>query len=146
SQVHGFVKQSRGHIKLYSENGHGTSVKLYLPRHFASGDGAGERVVAARAVAVIASAELILLGEDEDRVRALSTDALTEIGYRVIAADSGKAALALLAEHDDVALLFTDIVMPEMNGRALAEAAVKLRPKLKVLYTTGFTRNAVVHN
>jgi signal transduction histidine kinase len=145
SQVYGFVKQSGGHIKIYSEIGQGTTVKLYLPRHFGAEsvpgkpDGRG-RLVPAR------DRELILVVEDEERVRALAVDALHEIGYTTIVADSGKAALELLEAHPDVVLLFTDIVMPEMNGRKLADLAVELRPELKVLYTTGFTRNAVVHN
>jgi signal transduction histidine kinase len=145
SQVYGFVKQSGGHIKIYSEVGQGTTVKLYLPRYFgpetvpSKGDGRN-RLVPAR------DRELILVVEDEERVRALAVDALHEIGYTTIVADSGKAALELLEKHPDVVLLFTDIVMPEMNGRKLADLAIELRPNLKVLYTTGFTRNAVVHN
>jgi CheY-like chemotaxis protein len=120
-------------------------VKLYLPRYFgpetvpSKGDGRN-RLVPAR------DRELILVVEDEERVRALAVDALHEIGYTTIVADSGKAALELLEKHPDVVLLFTDIVMPEMNGRKLADLAIELRPNLKVLYTTGFTRNAVVHN
>ena len=145
SQVYGFVKQSSGHIKIYSEVGHGTTVKMYLPRHLGAATAAEpDQPRALKSTAV--EGGLILLVEDEDRVRALSGDALREIGYEVLAADGGKNALALLAEHSEVKLLFTDIVMPEMNGRALADAAQKMRPGLKVLYTTGFTRNAVVHN
>jgi len=90
--------------------------------------------------------EVILLVEDEERVRHLTADTLREIGYSVILAESGRTALRKLEEHPEISLLFTDIVMPEMSGRALADAAAKIRPRLKVLYTTGFTRNAVVHN
>jgi signal transduction histidine kinase len=147
SQVYGFVKQSDGHIKIYSEPGHGTIVKLYLPRHFPSAETA-ERGSAARSdtPAGARDGELILLVEDEERVRLLSADTLREIGYSVIAADSGRAAIQLLEENPGIVLLFTDIVMPEMSGRVLADTALKMRPGLKVLYTTGFTRNAVVHN
>jgi signal transduction histidine kinase len=146
SQVYGFVKQSDGHIKIYSEPGHGTTVKLYLQRHFPTAE-AAERPTAIRSEPPVAkSGELILLVEDEERVRLLSGDTLREIGYSVIAADSGKSAIALLEKNPGVVLLFTDIVMPEMNGRVLAETALKMRPGLKVLYRTGFTRNAVVHN
>jgi signal transduction histidine kinase len=147
SQVYGFVKQSNGHIKIYSEVGQGTTVKLYLPRHFTNSDLTLTKLPDLQAeVAAHTPRELILLVEDEERVRSLSIDALREIGYSVIAAESGKAALQLLEQYPEVALLFTDIVMQEMNGRLLAEAAGKMRPGLKVLYTTGFTRNAVVHN
>jgi signal transduction histidine kinase len=147
SQVYGFVKQSDGHIKIYSEPGHGTIVKLYLPRHFPSAETA-ERGSAARSdtPAGARDGELILLVEDEERVRLLSADTLREIGYSVIAADSGRAAIQLLEENPGIVLLFTDIVMPEMSGRVLADTALKMRPELKVLYMTGFTRNAVVHN
>jgi signal transduction histidine kinase len=147
SQVYGFVKQSDGHIKIYSEPGHGTIVKLYLPRHFPSAETA-ERDSAARSdtPAGARDGELILLVEDEERVRLLSADTLREIGYSVIAADSGRAAIQLLEENPGIVLLFTDIVMPEMSGRVLADTALKMRPELKVLYMTGFTRNAVVHN
>jgi signal transduction histidine kinase len=146
SQVHGFVNQSKGHIKLYSELGHGTTIKLYLPRYFAKGDAATAKAPEHRLPAAVSAQTVILLVEDDKGVRTLSADALQEIGFRVVVADGGKAALQLLEEHPDVALLFTDIMMPEMNGRALAELALKMRPDLKVLYTTGFTRNAVVHN
>ncbi len=146
SQVYGFVKQSNGHIKIYSEVGQGTAVKLYLPRYFA-GDATKTRTGEAKAKLPVGKpSEVILLVEDEDRVRALSHDALREIGYQVIVAESAKMALELLPRHPETVLLFTDIVMPEMSGRALAEAALNMRPDLKVLYTTGFTRNAVVHN
>jgi signal transduction histidine kinase len=147
SQVYGFVKQSDGHIKIYSEPGHGTIVKLYMPRHFPSAETA-ERGSAARSdtPAGARDGELILLVEDEERVRLLSADTLREIGYSVIASDSGRAAIQLLEENPGIVLLFTDIVMPEMSGRVLADTALKMRPGLKVLYTTGFTRNAVVHN
>jgi CheY-like chemotaxis protein len=148
SQVYGFVKQSDGHIKIYSEPGHGTTIKLYMPRHFTGADAAILGKPAKIRLDALSGdpSQLILLVEDEERVRALSVDALQEIGYTVVSASSAKAALMLLDEHPDVVLLFTDIVMPDMNGRLLAEAVHKTRPGLKVLYTTGFTKNAVVHN
>jgi CheY-like chemotaxis protein len=90
--------------------------------------------------------EIILVVEDEQRVRHFSVDALRELGYTAISAGSGRDALELLREQPSVALLFTDIVMPEMDGRRLAEQAVALQPGLRILYTTGYTRNAVVHN
>lgn len=146
SQVHGFVKQSGGHIKIYSEPGEGTTVKVYLPRSLQSEDkpviAAAERGPRPEGTA----SELILVVEDEERVRTLTAAALSELGYSVVAADSAATALQLLDIHEEVALLFTDIVMPEVNGRRLAELAAEKRPGLKVLFTTGFTRNAVVHN
>jgi len=143
SQVFGFVKQSGGHVKIYSELGQGTTVKIYLPRF------AGEAAVAGDAAptpAVSRGTESILVVEDEDSVRRVTVDTLRELGYTVIHASSGRAALALFEQNNKIDLLFTDVVMPEMSGRALADEALKLRPDLKVLYATGYTRNAVVHN
>jgi len=90
--------------------------------------------------------EVILVVEDEPAVRQFSVDALTELGYRVIAADGAKEALRLLDEHPEVSLLFTDIVMPDVNGAKLSEEALRSRPDLKVLFTTGYMPNAVLHN
>ena len=147
SQVHGFVKQSGGHIKIYSEPGEGTTVKIYLPRSLATEDRTVVAPAGAPGVRPEGRAdELVLVVEDEERVRTLTAASLTELGYAVAVADSAAAALELLDRHDDVALLFTDIVMPEVNGRRLAELAAQKRPGIKVLFTTGFTRNAVVHN
>ena len=144
SQVYGFVKQSGGHIKIYSEPGEGTTVKIYLPR---ADDRVPEAQVEAQGdLALGVEQEIILVVDDEPAVRQFSVEALTELGYRVLEADGAAAALAILSAHPDISLLFTDIVMPDVNGRGLAEAAVKLRPDLKILYTTGYTRNAVVHN
>ncbi|MGZ3305666.1 MAG: PAS domain S-box protein [Asticcacaulis sp.] len=146
SQVYGFVKQSGGHIKIYSEVGLGTTVKIYLPRAVA----AGEAAVAGAGVEVAApmgeQAETILVVDDEPAVRQFSVDALTELGYRVLDAENAVVAINLLQDHPEVSLLFTDIVMPDTNGRKLADQAREIRPDLKVLYTTGYTRNAVVHN
>jgi CheY-like chemotaxis protein len=144
SQVFGFVKQSGGHVKIYSEPGEGTTVKIYLPRYF------GEDAVRpdeARAADVSGKpTETILVVEDDDRVRALTVAAMRDLGYTVIQAADATAALGLVNRHPEIALVFTDIVMPEINGRQLADRALALRPELKILFTTGFTRNAVVHN
>ena len=145
SQVYGFVKQSKGHIKIYSEPGSGTTVKMYLPRYLGS-DEAVPRRAGPSAVVGGSVSEVVLVTEDEDRVRALAVDCLVELGYTVLDARDGEEALRILANHPEITLLFTDIVMPRMSGRQLADEARKLRPDLKVLYTTGFTRNAVVHN
>ncbi len=150
SQVYGFVKQSSGHVKIYSELGHGTTVKLYLPRLTdAAMSTAGEAAAAEEQAAAVRrgeSKELVLLVEDEPAVRQFVADALADIGYRVLEADGAAAALAQLEAHADIALLFTDVVMPEVNGARLAEEARRRRPGLKVLFMTGYTRNAVVHN
>jgi PAS domain S-box-containing protein len=144
SQVYGFVRQSGGHVKIYSEVGHGTSVKLYLPRFFGEDDSAEDST--SRPPPYADGAITILIVEDEPAVRQLGVDTLTELGYRVLEADGAAAALRLLDSHDEIDLLFTDVIMPEVNGRRLAEEARKRRPGLKVLFTTGYTRNAVVHN
>jgi PAS domain S-box-containing protein len=146
SQVYGFVKQSKGHLKLYSEIGHGTAVKIYLPRYYGVEQVADVAAVARQPERRGTSSEVILVVEDEERIREVTTEALRELGYTALPAASAKQALQILESRPEIGLLFTDIVMPDMNGRRLAEAALKLRPKLKVLYTTGYTRNAVVHN
>ena len=144
SQVFGYAKQSRGHVKIYSEPGEGTSVKVYLPRHYGDAETRlTETVVAAPS---LPHGHHIVLVEDEERVRAIAAASLRELGYRVTEFASPAAALEFLRASNDVKLLFTDIVMPGINGRLLAGEVLKIHPQLKILYTTGFTRNAVVHN
>jgi signal transduction histidine kinase/ActR/RegA family two-component response regulator len=145
SQVFGFLKQSGGHVSIYSEVGNGTTIKLYLPRLLAP---AGHAPVAApfHVPNAVGSRELILVVEDNDKVREVTVQLLHELNYATIDADGARAALALLESHPDVKVLLTDVVMPEMNGRKLAEEALKRWPDLKVLYTTGYTRSAIVHN
>ena len=145
SQVYGFVKQSGGHVKIYSEEGQGTSVKVYLPRLIGRKDEPAPQHVG-HDIAMGDYREVILVVEDEPAVRRFSVDALTELGYSVLEADSGTAALQLLDRHPEINLMFTDVVMPEMNGRRLADEALKRRPELRILFTTGYTRNAIVHN
>jgi signal transduction histidine kinase/ActR/RegA family two-component response regulator len=145
SQVYGFVKQSNGHIKIYSEPDHGTTIKIYLPRYY--GEETPKPVRRDMRPLLAGSAhEVILVVEDEDKLRHLAVDTLTELGYTVLAAGCAKDALELMEKHPEISLLFTDIVMPDMGGRKLADEALKRRPDMRVLYTTGFTRNAVVHN
>lgn len=144
SQVFGFVRQSGGHVKLYSEAGHGTTVKVYLPRFYGA-----ENAEPNQAEDVIrdgSSAETIMVVEDDPRVRVFSTEALRELGYSVIAASNGAEALRQIQNGAHADLLFTDVVMPEMNGRQLAEAALAHLPRLKVLFTTGYAPNATIHN
>ncbi len=144
SMVFGFVKQSGGHIKIYSEPGQGTTVRMYLPR--ATGQAQAGALPPREVVIQRGAGEAILVVEDEPAVLHYATEQLTLLGYQPIAANGGEAALALLRERDDIALLFTDIVMPGMNGRELADAARLLRPHLRVLYCSGYTENAVVHH
>jgi len=145
SQVYGFVKQSGGHVKIYSEPGVGTTVKLYLPRHFGMAGEASEALPTGELPRAV-SGEVVLVVEDEERVRQLSVDSLRELGYTVVHAGLPSEALKLIETQPRIDLLFTDVVMPEMNGRQLAKLAIEQRPGLKVLYTTGYTRNSIVHN
>jgi CheY-like chemotaxis protein len=144
SQVYGFIKQSNGHVKLYSEVGQGTTVKLYLPRLLAEQPEIATR--AGDAPIPAGRGETILVVEDEPAVREHSVTSLRDLGYRVLAAGDGHAALRVLAREAGIAVLFTDIGLPGgMNGRQLVDAARLLRPDLKVVYTTGYARNAIVH-
>jgi signal transduction histidine kinase len=142
SQVYGFVKQSGGHVKIYSELGEGTTIKIYLPR---------ARVVSSTAkesdVSVVGSlgSETILVVEDEADVRSYLVETLQDLNYRVREAADGAAALALFDSDPPVDLLLTDIVMPGINGRQLADELQSRRPSLKVLFMTGYSRNAIVH-
>jgi PAS domain S-box-containing protein len=143
SMVYGFVKQSQGHVKIYSEPGQGTTVKLYLPYADRKSEPAKAHPAPA---ASVRGTEVILLAEDDDSVREFAKSQLDGFGYRVFAATNGKDALKILNEHEEINLLFTDMIMPGgMNGRELAEAACKLRPQLKVLFCSGHARNAAIN-
>jgi PAS domain S-box-containing protein len=144
AQVYGFVRQSNGHIRIYSEVGHGTSVNLYLPR--ARGEDGREAPSVADNATIDGGSETILVVEDDEELRGFSVGILQELGYTVLEARSGKVALDMLQSHTDVALLFTDLVLPDgMNGNQLAEQALRRRPQLKVLFTTGYAVNANLH-
>ena len=145
SQVYGFIKQSGGHVKIYSEVGQGTTIKIYLPRLLGSADKDASETPAPTLL-LGDPREVVLVVEDEPAVRRFSVDALEELGYRVLEADGAEAALRLLDDHPEIVLLFTDVVMPNVNGAKLAQEARRRRADLKVLFTTGYTRNAVVHN
>ena len=144
SQVFGFIRQSGGHVKIYSEQGHGTTVKVYLPRNHGSGLVGDSKKVDGDVSS--GTGEVVMVVEDEERVRAYSVEALKELGYVVIEANSPHDALRMIESGMPLSLLFTDVVMPEMNGRQLAERAERARPGLKVLYTTGYTGNAALSN
>jgi PAS domain S-box-containing protein len=145
SQVYGFVKQSGGHLKIYSEVNHGTTVKIYLPRH--TRGVAEDEIVETPTVGQGSPNEVILLVEDDHDLRTYLNDVLRGLGYHVVAASDGAAALVVLEqEARRIDLMITDVVMPGMNGRDLGRRAEALRPGLRILYMTGYSRNAVVHH
>ncbi len=145
SQVYGFVKQSGGHVKIYSEVGQGTTVKIYLPRYEA--EGAEIEAPPVMPIPEGSSQETVLVVEDEEAVRAYSADALRELGYRVVEAADGQSALRLLESAGPIDLLFTDVVLPGgMTGAQLAAQVRAVRPGIRVLFTTGYARNAIFHH
>jgi CheY-like chemotaxis protein len=144
SMVFGFVKQSGGHVKLYSEVGQGTSVKLYLPRSAAAQQSAA---TTAASEEVEGGNEKILIVEDDALVRKYVVTQIKSLGYSTLSAADAAEALDIIDRQADIDLLFTDMIMPgAMNGRQLADAALKRRPSLKTLFTSGYTENAVVHH
>ena len=146
SQVYGFVRQSAGHVKVYSEMDEGTTVKIYLPRYVGAEEHIEDAEQSQAANGAIGT-ETILVVEDDDALRSYTVETLAELGYRVLPATNGAAALEILDSGNDIDLLFTDVVMPGgLNGRQLADEAVRRRPGLKVLFTTGYTRNAIMHH
>jgi signal transduction histidine kinase len=149
AMVHGFVKQSGGHMRIYSEEGQGTTVKIYLPRLTNAEEVAAAPAGKVADVSPIPRArkgETILVVEDNEGVRDYAKEVLEELGYRVVEAGDAAQALTLLNKTPRVDLLFTDVVLPGPdNGRVLATKAREKYPNLPVLYTTGYTRNAIVH-
>lgn len=143
AMVYGFIKQSGGHVNIYSEVGQGTTVKLYLPqtqKHV-------ERPSAVQYTNLMGNGEVILLVEDDDMVRKYAHDQLVSLGYQVLVAANGIEALDIIRDYEQIDLLFTDVVMPGgINGRQLADQASQLRPTLKILFTSGYTENAIVHH
>jgi PAS domain S-box-containing protein len=143
SMVYGFVKQSNGHIKIYSEEGHGTTIKIYLPRAGGQAEAASEHA----AVAPKGGTETILVVEDDPLVRNYVATQLSGLGYTTLAAANATEALEYIDGVKSFDLLFTDVIMPgSINGRQLADEAVRRRPSLKVLFTSGYTENAIVHH
>jgi CheY-like chemotaxis protein len=142
SMVYGFVRQSGGHIKIYSEPGHGTSVKLYFKRHY---DAAEHREP--RRSSAVTGSETVLVVEDDESLRLSVVGTLKELGYEVLNAPNGSAALILLESTRHVDLLFTDVVMPgPISSSALVRAARDLQPTIKILFTSGYTRNSIIHH
>jgi len=142
SQVYGFMKQSGGHVKIYSERGQGTTVKLYLPRYD------GEETAASapeEGGAARGRGETILVVEDDDGVRQYASEILRDLNYQVIEARDSATALRLLEADKPFDLLLTDVVLPGKNGRELADEVLRRRPGVKVIFMTGYSRNAIVH-
>jgi PAS domain S-box-containing protein len=143
SQVYGFVKQSGGHIKIYSEVGQGTTIKMYFPRYhgasYATSNEAHEPFTEGDMT------ETILVVEDDADLRTYIIDVLRDLNYRVLSAPSAQAALTVLLQDQPIDLMLTDIVMPGIDGRELGRRAAQSRPGLKILYMTGYSRNAIVH-
>jgi CheY-like chemotaxis protein len=147
AMVYGFVKQSGGHVTIYSEPGEGTTVKIYLPRLL--GPSVEEPKAEEPVVPEGTRAETVLGLEDDHDVRAYTVEVLRELGYRVLEAHDGSSALRLIERQDTgrIDLLFTDVVLPGgMNGQQVAARAREAVPALKVLFTTGYARNAIVHH
>ena len=143
SMVYGFVKQSGGHIKVYSEEGHGTTIKLYLPL----ADQTAPLADAAPVLPTEGGTESILVVEDDTLVRNFVAAQLNSLGYQVLTAGNAAEALIVIDSVEHLDLLFTDVIMPgAMNGRLLADEARRRRPSLKVLFTSGYTENAIVHH
>ncbi|VTU45892.1 Blue-light-activated protein (plasmid) [Variovorax sp. SRS16] len=142
SMVYGFVKQSGGHVKIYSELGYGTTVKVYLPRSF----GAEQAIALSDVRSVVGGTETILVAEDDEHVRATAVETLQQLGYQVLAASDAEGALAIVKSGVKIDLLFTDVVMPGLlRSPDMARQACDFLPGLAVLYTSGYTRNAIVH-
>jgi CheY-like chemotaxis protein len=144
SMVYGFVKQSGGHIKIYSEVGHGTTIRVYLPR---AGRQPQQAAVTGTASTLEGGGETVLLVEDDAMVRRSVTRQLQSIGYRTISTAGAAEALAVVDGGAAFDLLFTDVIMSgTMNGRQLANEVAKRRPGVNVLFTSGYTENAIVHH
>jgi signal transduction histidine kinase len=143
AMVYGFIKQSDGHISIFSEPGQGTTVRMYLPR--AVGD-SPHAAVATGAFRIIHGTETILLVEDDEQVRRFALSQLKSLGYNVLQAQNGVEAMELIERNERIDLLFTDVVMPGMSGRQLADSARRRRPGLRVLFTSGYNEDAIVHH
>jgi PAS domain S-box-containing protein len=144
SMIYGFVKQSNGHVTIYSEEGQGTTVKLYFPRFHGPSQAAAAADM--KSTPRASEGEVVLIVEDNDDVRSYSAMILSELGYRVLQATNGQEALSIIQSDQPIDLLFTDVVLPGMSGKAVADRAAALRPGLKTLFTTGYSRNAIVHH
>jgi CheY-like chemotaxis protein len=146
SMVYGFVKQSGGHIRVYSEVGQGTTVRLYLPRHNGEADDR-ENTALKPSVPHVGAGETVLVVDDEELIRQLVVEVLTDLGYAALEAVDGRQAMTILQSPRRIDLLVTDVGLPGgMNGRQLADVSRGLRPKMPVLFITGYAETAVVSN
>ena len=143
SQVHGFIKQSLGHVQIYSELGIGTTVKMYLPRSSAEQDA---EVFAESMIFGLSSSKKVLVVEDDDEVRRFVVTCVNELGYVALSAESADVAQQQLAIHPDISLLLTDVIMPGKNGKQLVDSVRPFYPKLRVLYMTGYPRDAITRD
>jgi CheY-like chemotaxis protein len=143
SQVYGFMKQSGGHVKIYSEPGEGTTIKLYLPRR--EGDEADISSDSSEG-SDRGQGETILIVEDDDGVRQYAAEILRDLNYQIIEAKDSATALRLLDAEKQFDLLLTDVVLPGKNGRELADEVERKRPEVKIIFMTGYSRNAIVHH
>ena len=146
SMIYGFARQSEGYAKIYSEVGKGTTFKLYLPRHYGEGEEEDVRSAGTSDELRAERGEVVLVVEDQTAVRALVVDVLEELGYRALEAVDGPSGLQILQSKRRIDLLITDIGLPGLNGRQLADAARTRRPDLKVLFMTGYAENATIAN
>jgi signal transduction histidine kinase len=142
SQVYGFAKQSGGNVTIYSEPGHGATIKLYLPRYLGADEAVASKIKPYEKCPTGRAEEVILVVEDDERARNIAVECVRELGYTVLQADNASSALKTLGERADIRLLMTDVVMPGDDGKKLAEAARRLRPGIKVLFMSGYTREA----
>jgi len=144
SMIYGFARQSNGHVTIDSKLGRGTSVKLYLPRHL--GDVAAPHASAVRAPELAFTGETVLVVEDEPVVRGVILEMLGEQGYRTLEAVDGPSGLRILRTNERIDLLVTDVGLPGMNGRQVADQARETRPELKILFITGYAESVAISN
>ena len=142
SMIYGFAKQSRGHVRVESAEGKGTTFRLYLPRYQGSVE---TQAVAPARDAATGAGETVLVIEDDSAVRLIISDVLRDLGYACIEASDGQAALPMLTSNTPLDLLITDVGLPGMNGRQIAEIARQHRPDLKILFVTGYAEHATGH-
>jgi signal transduction histidine kinase/CheY-like chemotaxis protein len=146
SMIYGFVKQSGGHLKIYSEVGHGTTIRVYLPRHVPQAAAAAAGLATATQLDHAGGRETILVVEDEPMVRSLVTKHLGELGYHILEAFDGPSAQRILDGEETIDLLFSDLVLPgALTGALLAEGARQKRPQMKVIFSSGYTQHAIAH-
>ena len=147
SMIYGFARQSGGQVRIYSEMGEGTTLCIYLPRHYGSDEAVDDAPQTATAVEPVGDARMVLVVDDEPTIRMLVIEVLEDLGYRTLEAGDGAAALRILQSGARVDLLVTDVGLPgQMNGRQVADAAQAMVPGLKTLFITGYAENAVIGN